>query len=139
MFGVPWSFMLAVVAVLFAEIEGEVLFDVTDEYFNEDELCFEADDLSVSFVVETEMLELVLAEVFSADVELLSAFSVVVVVEELEITLLIKDSISLVGMLLPFSSRTVISMVQPLMSERQRMIDRIILSFFTIFPSRPNA
>ena len=85
------------------------------------------------------MLELVLAEVFSADVELLSAFSVVVVVEELEITLLIKDSISLIGMLLPFSSRTVISTVQPLMSERQRTIDRIMLSFFTIFPPQPNA
>ena len=31
MFGVPWSFLLAVVAVLFAEVEDEVLFDVTDE------------------------------------------------------------------------------------------------------------
>ena len=138
MFGVPWSF-LVVVAVLLAEVEGVVLFDVTEERFDEDEACFDVDDLSVSFVAETETLELVLAEVSSADVELLSAFSVVVVVEELEITSLIKDSISLIGMLLPFSSRTVISTVQPLMSERQRTIDRIMLSFFTIFPPRPNA
>ena len=66
------------------------------------------------------MLELVLAEVFSADVELLSAFSVVVVVEELEITLLIKDSISLVGMLLPFSSRTVIATADERKTENDR-------------------
>ena len=81
------------------------------------------------------VLSSVSAELFSG----CSAVVIVVVVKESEITLLIIDSKSLIGMLLPSSSCMVISTEHPLMNEIQRKTAKTALSFFTIFPPRSNA